>query len=120
MDSVEERRNMKFARTSSMEYINARQLPDYKSSPQTKAPCIRSLTSSALYCSPRLVITKRVEVNGWRSDGIGLFRPEAGKQSLQPILFHRYEEASPRAKLLLAFRAALVENATGVMPALAK
>jgi predicted RecB family nuclease len=75
-----------------------------------------SLTSSALYGSPRLVIIKRVEVNGWRSDGIVLFRPEAGNKSLQPVLFHRYEEVSARAKLLLAFRAALVGNAIGVMP----
>jgi predicted RecB family nuclease len=75
-----------------------------------------SLTSSALYGSPRLVIVKRVEVNGWRSDGIVLFRPEAGKKSLQPTLFHRYEEVSARAKLLLAFRAALVGDAIGVMP----
>ena len=75
-----------------------------------------SLTSPALYGSPRLVIIKRVEVNGWRSDGIVLFRPEDGNKSLQPVLFDRYEEVSPRAKLLLAFRAALVGNATGVMP----
>ena len=75
-----------------------------------------SLTSSELYGSPRLVFIKRVEVNGWRSDDIVLFRPEAGNKSLQPVLFHRYEEISPRAKLLLAFRAALVGNAIGVMP----
>jgi predicted RecB family nuclease len=75
-----------------------------------------SLTSSALYGSPRLVSTKRVEVNGWRSDGIVLVRPEVGNKSLQPVLFHRYEEVSPRAKLLLAYRAVLVGNATGVMP----
>ena len=49
-------------------------------------------------------------------DRTALFRPEAGSKSLQPVLFHRYEEISPRAKLLLAFRAALVGAATGVMP----
>jgi hypothetical protein len=75
-----------------------------------------SLTSPALYGSPRLVIIKRVAVNGWRSDDIVLFRPEARNKSLQPVLFHRYEEVSPRAELLLAFRAVLVGNATGVMP----
>lgn len=75
-----------------------------------------SLTPSALYGSPRLVIIKRVEVNGWRSDGIVLFRPDAGDKSLQPVLFHRYEEVSARAKLLLAFRAALVGNAIGFTP----
>src|SRR5262249_23682588 len=69
-----------------------------------------------LYGSPRLVIIKRLEANGWRSDGVVLSRPEAGNKSLQPVLFHRYEEVSPRAKLLLAFRAALVGNAIGVMP----
>jgi predicted RecB family nuclease len=77
---------------------------------------LKGLTSSALYGSPRLVIIKRVEVNGWRSDGVVLFRHETGNKSLQPVLFHRYEEVSPRAKLLLAFRAALVGNAIGVMP----
>jgi hypothetical protein len=35
---------------------------------------------------------------------------------LQPVLFHRYDEVSPRAKSLIAFRAAMVGNATGVMP----
>ena len=75
-----------------------------------------SLTSSALHGSPRLIITRRVEVNGCQSDSIVLFRPEASNQSLQPVLFHRYEEVSARAKLLLAFRATLVGNATGVMP----
>jgi hypothetical protein len=61
------------------------------------------LTSSALYGSPRLVITKRVEVNGWRSDGIVLFRPEAGSKSLEPVLFHRYEKVSPRASCYSRF-----------------
>ena len=77
---------------------------------------LKRLTSSALYGSPRLVIIKRVEVNGWRSDGVVLFRHETGNKSLQPVLFHRYELVSPRAKLSLAFRAALVGNAIGVMP----
>src|SRR5262249_37670383 len=54
--------------------------------------------------------------NGWRSDGVVLFRHETGNKSLQPIIFHRYEKVSPRAKLLLAFRAALVGNAIGVIP----
>jgi hypothetical protein len=75
-----------------------------------------NLTSSALYGSQRLVITKRVEVNGWRSDGVVLLRAESGNKSLQPVLFHRYDEVSHRAKLLLAFRAALVGNAIGHMP----
>jgi hypothetical protein len=77
---------------------------------------LNGLTPSALYGSPRLVIINRLEANGWRSNGVVLFRPEAGNKSLQPVLFHRYEEVSPRAKLLLAFRAALVVNAIGVMP----
>ena len=76
----------------------------------------KSLTSSALCGSPRLVTIKRVEAGGWRSDGIVLFRPEAGDRSLQPVLFHRYEEISARAKLLLAFRALLVGKAAGVTP----
>jgi len=74
------------------------------------------LTSSALHGSPRLVIIKRVEVNGGRSDGVVLVRPEADNKSLQPVLLHRYELVSPRAKLSLAFRAALVGNAIGVTP----
>jgi predicted RecB family nuclease len=75
-----------------------------------------TLTSSALCGSPRLVTIKRVEAGGWRSDGIVLFRPEAGDRSLEPVFFHRYEEVSARAKLLLAFQALLVGKAIGVTP----
>jgi predicted RecB family nuclease len=77
---------------------------------------LKGLTPSAVCGSRRLVIVKRVEANGWRSDSIVLLRPDAGNKLLQPVLFHRYEEVSARAKLLLAFRAALVGNAIGVMP----
>src|SRR5260370_25210845 len=50
-----------------------------------------NLTSSALHGSPHLVVIKRVEVNGWRSDAIVLSRPKSGNNSYQPIFFHRYE-----------------------------
>jgi hypothetical protein len=46
-----------------------------------------SLTSSALYGSPGLVIIKRVEVNGWRSDGIVLLRSEAVTNHCSPSFF---------------------------------
>jgi predicted RecB family nuclease len=77
---------------------------------------LQSLTSAALPSSSRLVLITRVEANEWRSDAMVLFRPKSKNSSLQPVLFHRYDDVSPRAKLLLAFRAALVGNATGVLP----
>jgi predicted RecB family nuclease len=77
---------------------------------------LQSLTSAALRSNSRLVIINRAEANEWRSDAIVLFRPKSRNSSLQPVLFQRYDEVSARDKLLLAFRAALVGNATGVMP----
>src|SRR5262245_10364104 len=77
---------------------------------------LRRLTPSVLYGRSRLIIINRAQVNECRSDAIVLFRPESKHNSFQPVLFHRYEEVSARAKLLLAFRAALVGNAIGVIP----
>jgi hypothetical protein len=48
---------------------------------------LRSLTSSGLYGSSRLVIINRAEVNECRSDAIVLFRPESKHNSLQPFFF---------------------------------
>ena len=62
----------------------------------------------------QLLMIKRVEVNGLRSDSVVLARTEDGSATYQPVLFYRYEEITVRAKLLLAFRAALIEKATGV------
>ena len=67
---------------------------------------IDRLTPRALHDDAQFVIIKRVEVNGLRSDSIVLAHPEYRRGSLQPVFFHRSDEITVRAKLLLAFRAA--------------
>jgi len=82
--------------------------------PETKIAYIDRVTPCALHSDAQLLIIRRVEVNGLRSDSVVLARAENGRDSYQPVLFYRYEEINIRAKLLLAFRAALIEKATGV------
>ena len=81
---------------------------------ETKIAYIDRVTPCALHSDAQLLIIRRVEVNGLRSDSVVLARAENGRDSYQPVLFYRYEEINIRAKLLLAFRAALIEKATGV------
>jgi predicted RecB family nuclease len=75
---------------------------------------IDGLTPLALHNDAQFVIIKRVEVNGLRSDSIVMAHAEDRRGSLQPVLFHRSDEINVRAKLLLAFRAVLIEKITGV------
>jgi len=49
-----------------------------------------------------------------RSDSVVLAHAENARATYQTVLFYRYEEITIRAKLLLAFRAALIEKVTGV------
>ena len=82
--------------------------------PDTKTVYIDRITPRALQSDARLLIIRRVEVNGLQSDSVVLAYTENGRDSYQPVLFYRYEEINIRAKLLLAFRAALIEKATGI------
>ena len=87
----------------------------HDTNPETTMVRIDRITPSTLQSSAaRLLIIRRVEVNGLRSDSIVLARTENARATYQPVLFYRYEEITVRAKLLLAFRAALIEKVTGV------
>jgi len=82
--------------------------------PDTKTVYIDRITLRVLHSDARLLIIRRVEVNGLQSDSVVLAYTENGRDSYQPVLFYRYEEINIRVKLLLAFRAALIEKATGI------
>jgi predicted RecB family nuclease len=77
---------------------------------------LNRLTPSVLHNAAQLIVIKRVEANGLRSDSIVLTRATKGQGTFHPIFFHRYEEVNARAKLLLAFRAILIQNASGIAP----
>jgi predicted RecB family nuclease len=76
---------------------------------------LNSLTPQVLGNSAQLAVIKRVEADGLRSESIVLSRANNGHASFEPVLFHRYEELNARAKLLLAFRAVLIEKVTGIV-----
>jgi predicted RecB family nuclease len=84
--------------------------------PDQETLYLNNITPTAIHNSAQLVVVKRVEVNGLRSDSIVLARAKTGQSSLLPLFFHRYEGVSKKEKLLLAFRAALVAKATGIVP----
>lgn len=77
---------------------------------------VANLTPPPLTLSEQLVVVERVEVNGLRSDAIVLAQARKSSGSFEPLFFHRYEEVSLREKLLLAYRAAVVGKATGIVP----
>jgi predicted RecB family nuclease len=77
---------------------------------------LKNLTPFTSYKSAKLVVVRRVEANGLRSESIVLARAKSRRDSLEPVLIHRYEEVSNRVKLLLAFRAILIGKATGIVP----
>jgi predicted RecB family nuclease len=83
--------------------------------PDKETLYLNSITLAAIHNSAQLVVVKRVEVNGLRSDPIVLARAKNGRGSFHPVFFHRYEEVSQKEKLLLAFKAALVAKATGIV-----
>ena len=47
---------------------------------------------------------------------IVLIRAKRNSDSFEPVLFHRYDEISLREKLLLAYKAAVIGKAGGIMP----
>jgi predicted RecB family nuclease len=83
--------------------------------PARKTAYIPRVTPGTLHRDSRqILIIRRLEVPGLRADSVVLTRAENGRDSYYPVSFYRYEEINIRAKLLLAFRAVLVERATGV------
>jgi hypothetical protein len=80
----------------------------------TETLYLNSFTSSALHNTSQLLVIKRVEANGFRSDSIVLARTNKG--SFQPVSFNRYEEVTSRTKLLIAFRAILIEQVISIVP----
>jgi predicted RecB family nuclease len=62
----------------------------------------------------RLVTIDSIEINQLKLDRLILLRSQNGY--LHPIVFHRPEELSLKAKLLLAFRCILVSQAIGITP----
>jgi predicted RecB family nuclease len=82
--------------------------------PDNETLHLKNLPSSTPHNSSLMVI-KRGEVDGLQSDAIVLSRQSRG-EALTPMFFHRYEDISTRAKLLLAFRAIMVGKATGIIP----
>ena len=82
--------------------------------PGTKTLYLTNVTPHALDSNAQLVIIKRVEANGLQSDSIVLSRGKNGRGSYEPVFFHRYDNISPRGKLVLAFRAMLIEKAAGI------
>jgi predicted RecB family nuclease len=82
--------------------------------PNNETPNLKSLPSSTPHNSSLMVI-KRGDVDGLQSDAIVLSRHSWG-EALTPMFFHRYEDISTRAKLLLTFRAIIVGKATGIVP----
>jgi predicted RecB family nuclease len=76
---------------------------------------LNKITQSIVHDSAYLVVIKRLEVNGLRSDSNVLLRSRIGG-CFHPVFFHRYENVDIRAKLLLAFRSVLVERAIGITP----
>ena len=76
---------------------------------------LNALTPSSLNNSAQLVVINRVDASGLRSEPVVLVRAK-NRDMFDPVLFHRHEEISIRAKLLLAFRAALIEKVTGIAP----
>ena len=75
-----------------------------------------SLTPPPPMLGKQFVVVERVEVNGLRSDSIVLARARKTSDLFEPLFFHRYEEVSLREKLLLAYKAAVVGKATGIVP----
>jgi hypothetical protein len=68
---------------------------------QAKDLCtLSTLSTSALNNSAELVVIKRAEVDGLRSDSIVLERDNERQGLIQPVFFHRYDEVGTRAKLL--------------------
>lgn len=65
---------------------------------------LNALTPSSLNNSAQLVVINRVDASGLRSEPVVLVRAK-NRDMFDPVLFHRHEEISIRAKLLLAFRA---------------
>jgi predicted RecB family nuclease len=75
-----------------------------------------SVQGNAILDSGQLIIIKHVETNGLRSDSVVLAWEKNRNGSLKPLFFHRYEKLDARAKLLLAFRATIIEEITGTVP----
>jgi predicted RecB family nuclease len=82
--------------------------------PETKTLYLTNVTPHALDSNAQLVIIKRVEANGLQSDSIVLSRGKTGRVSYEPVYFDRYDNISLRGKLVLAFRAMLIEKAAGI------
>jgi predicted RecB family nuclease len=83
---------------------------------QNKPPLyLNKITQSIVHNSAYLVVIKRLEANGLRSDSTVLLRSR-NEGRFQPLFFHRYDNVDIRAKLLLAFRSVLVERAIGITP----
>jgi hypothetical protein len=76
---------------------------------------LNKITRRALHDSAPLVVIKSVEANGTQSDSIVLARGKNVLGSYQPVFFHRYEKITARAKLLLGFRGAIIQRATGIV-----
>ncbi len=77
---------------------------------------VARLTPSALRHSDQVVVVERAEVGGLRSDGNVLTRVKNSSNAFEPLFFHRYDEVTPREKLLLAYRAVVVGKARDIMP----
>lgn len=77
---------------------------------------VTSLTPPPLTLGKHFVVVERIEVNGLRSDSIALARARKTSDLFEPLFFHRYEEVSLREKFLLAYKAAVVGKATGIVP----
>ncbi len=77
---------------------------------------IARVTRLAFRGSDQMVVLERVEVGGLRSDGNVLVRSRKDGNGFEPLFFHRYDEVTPREKLLLAYRAVVVGKARDIMP----